>query len=112
MDYRASYSNRWREVKAGTPLDYLKANPETILAELIEFASIPSVSIDLAFEEVVIRTAEWVAGQLRTTGVFEPQIIETSGSPVVYGEWIARIFHEGGRCIIDRIKISTGYAVY
>ena len=74
--------------RAGTPLDYLKANQETILAELIEFASIPSVSIDLAFEEVVIRTAEWVAGQLRTTGAFEPQIIETSVNPVMYGEWL------------------------
>jgi hypothetical protein len=31
-------------VKAGTLLDHLKAKQETILAELIEFASIPSVS--------------------------------------------------------------------
>ena len=71
-----------------TPSDYLKASHDRILDELVEFAQIPSVSTDPAHKADVIRAAEWVADQLRSTGAIEPRIMETSGNPVVYGEWL------------------------
>ena len=69
-------------------LDYLAANHERTLAELIEFASIPSVSTDPAHADDVAAAARWVAQALSSIGPLSVRTIGTTGNPVVYGEWL------------------------
>jgi acetylornithine deacetylase/succinyl-diaminopimelate desuccinylase-like protein len=71
-----------------TPLEYLAAQGDRILGELIEFARIASVSTDPEHREDMTRAAEWVAARLREAGPIEVRIVPTPGQPVVYGEWL------------------------
>jgi len=71
-----------------TPLEYLAAHGDRILAELVDFARIPSVSTDPAHRDDMTRAAEWVAAALREAGPVDVRIIPTPGHPVVYGEWL------------------------
>jgi len=69
-------------------LAHLVANHDRILAELIEFAAIPSVSTDPAHAADVQAAARWVAAALTSAGPFTVRTIPTSGYPVVYAEWL------------------------
>ena len=71
-----------------TPLEYLAANHERSLEELVEFARIPSVSTDMRYRADMARAADWVHGRLREAGPIEVRSIETAGNPVIYGEWL------------------------
>jgi acetylornithine deacetylase/succinyl-diaminopimelate desuccinylase-like protein len=66
----------------------LEASHDRILAELIEFASIASVSTDPAHAEGIQRAARWVAAKLAAAGPISVRTIETPGNPVIYGEWL------------------------
>jgi acetylornithine deacetylase/succinyl-diaminopimelate desuccinylase-like protein len=69
-------------------LAYIAANHDRILAELIEFAAIPSVSTDPAHAADVNAAARWVAAALTRAGPFTVRTIPTAGNPVVYAEWL------------------------
>lgn len=69
-------------------LAHLATSHDRILAELTEFAAIPSVSTDPAHAADVQAAATWVANALRSAGPFAVRTIATSGNPVVYGEWL------------------------
>jgi len=69
-------------------LAQLRHEHDRTLDELIEFASIPSVSTDPECASAVRRAAKWVALTLGGAGPFEPRLIETAGNPIVYGEWL------------------------
>lgn len=69
-------------------LDYLKANHDRILAELVEFARIPSVSTDPAYQDGITRATKWVADQMTTAGLENVRTIATARHPVVYGQWL------------------------
>lgn len=69
-------------------LAHLERHFEAYVAELTEFARIPSVSTDPAFKAEVARAGQWVADRLRRAGVPSVEIIPTAGHPVVYGEWL------------------------
>jgi acetylornithine deacetylase/succinyl-diaminopimelate desuccinylase-like protein len=69
-------------------LAHLKANHERILAELVEFAAIPSVSTDPAHAADIVAAARWVAARLAAAGPITVRTIPTAGNPVVYGEWL------------------------
>jgi acetylornithine deacetylase/succinyl-diaminopimelate desuccinylase-like protein len=71
-----------------TPLEYLAAQGDRILGELIEFARIPSVSTDPRHREDMTRAADWVGGAMREAGPIDVRIVPTGGHPVVYGEWL------------------------
>ena len=71
-----------------TPLDYLAAHRDRTLAELIEFAAIPSVSTDPAHRGDIDRAAAWLAAQIAAAGPFDVQIIPTRGHPVVFAQWL------------------------
>jgi acetylornithine deacetylase/succinyl-diaminopimelate desuccinylase-like protein len=73
---------------AGTVYEVLAAGRERILAELIEFATIPSVSTDPAHRTDIDRAAGWVAERLAAAGPFTVQILPTARHPVVYAEWL------------------------
>ena len=71
-----------------TTLDYLAAHRDRTLAELIEFAAIPSVSTDPAHRADIDRAAAWLAAQIAAAGPFDVQIIPTRGHPVVFAQWL------------------------
>src|SRR5436305_11567961 len=66
----------------------LEAHHDQILAELVEFAAIPSVSTDPAHAPAVSAAARWVADALTAAGPFTVKTIPTTGNPVVYAEWL------------------------
>jgi len=66
----------------------LRANHDRILARLVEFASIPSVSTDPAHAADIDRAAHWVAAEVAAAGPLAVRILATGGNPVVYGEWL------------------------
>ncbi len=73
---------------AASVYDYLRTHHDRIVAELVEFASIPSVSTDPAYAAGMAAAANWVAGQLTHAGVNAVQMMPTARHPVVYGEWL------------------------
>jgi acetylornithine deacetylase/succinyl-diaminopimelate desuccinylase-like protein len=79
----ASASTRLAAVLAA-----LESDRHRILGELVEFASIPSVSTDPAHAADVAAATGWVAAKLAAAGPIKVRTIATSGNPVVYGEWL------------------------
>jgi acetylornithine deacetylase/succinyl-diaminopimelate desuccinylase-like protein len=69
-------------------LGHLTADQDRILARLVEFASIPSVSTDPAHAADVERAARWVADEISAAGPFAVRIEPTAGNPIVYAEWL------------------------
>lgn len=58
------------------------------LSELKEFLRIPSISTNPERKGDVRRCAEFVADLLRRAGLAKVELIEGSGHPLVYGEWL------------------------
>lgn len=75
---------------AAAVLKHLEMQHERILAELIEFAAIPSVSADPTHASDVAAATNWVASKLTAAGRgrVDVRTIATAGNPVVYGEWL------------------------
>ncbi len=67
-------------------LDYIDRKYDRFLEELIEFCAIPSISTDPAYKKDVDHCAEWVAEEMKTIGLENVQIFQTSRHPIVYGE--------------------------
>ena len=67
---------------------YLATRHHAILAELIQFAAIPSVSTDPAHARDMDSARQWVAAALTSAGPFDVRTIATAGNPVVYAEWL------------------------
>ena len=67
---------------------YLEAHKDDILQDVLEFASIPSISTDALYKGEVTRAAHWVAQQLTAAGPLETKIFETEGHPIVFAEWL------------------------
>jgi acetylornithine deacetylase/succinyl-diaminopimelate desuccinylase-like protein len=72
-------------------LDDLRANSDRTLSQLIEFATIPSVSTDPAHAADVRAAAAWVANRLASAGPFTVRTIPTARNPVVYAEWLGAL---------------------
>jgi len=69
-------------------LTHLETHHASILTELIDFASIPSVSTDPAHAADMESACQWVATALKSAGGFDVRTIKTAGNPVVYAEWL------------------------
>ncbi len=69
-------------------IHYAHENSSRFLNDLMEFASIPSISTDDASKGDVVHAAEWVASHLRSLGIKNVQLMPTPGHPVVYGDWL------------------------
>lgn len=67
---------------------YIAANRERFLEELLDLLRIPSVSADPAYAGDVRRTAEAVADHLRRIGIENVEVVPTAGHPIVYGDKI------------------------
>lgn len=68
--------------------NYINANKERFLEELLELLRIPSVSADPAYKEDVAKTAEFIADNLRKSGADNVEVLPTGGHPIVYGDKI------------------------
>lgn len=71
-------------------LALLRTRHDTILSDLIEFASIPSVSTDPAHAADVIAACDWVAKRLSAAGPLSIRVLPTARNPVVYAEWLGK----------------------
>ena len=69
-------------------LEYLEANKQRFLDELLELLKIPSISADPAYNADVIKCAEAIENNLKAVGAENVKIFETPGLPIVYGEKI------------------------
>ncbi|MBW7933733.1 MAG: dipeptidase [Gemmatimonadaceae bacterium] len=69
-------------------LSHLGANRERTLTQLVEFASIPSVSTDPAHAADMAAAAQWVAATLAAAGPIAVRVMPTPRNPVIYGEWL------------------------
>jgi acetylornithine deacetylase/succinyl-diaminopimelate desuccinylase-like protein len=65
--------------------NYLSAHQQQFEDALCALLKIPSIGADTNRHGDVRRAAEWVAGQFREMGL-TPEVIETSGQPLVYAE--------------------------
>ncbi|MCK5127205.1 MAG: dipeptidase [candidate division Zixibacteria bacterium] len=71
-----------------TPLEYLKENESKSLDQLKDLLRIPSVSAQSKHKDDMITCANWVSDYLKNLGI-KPEIMETGGHPVVFGEYHA-----------------------
>jgi len=71
--------------------DYVESNAAEFIESLKQWLAIPSISADPERHPDVRRSAEWLAGYLRTTGFPVAEVWETSpdGLPAVFAEWPA-----------------------
>jgi len=67
---------------------YIDSNKQKCLDELFSLLRIPSISADNAYHKDVIKTAEFIADQLKASGADKVQLFDTPGNPIVYGEKI------------------------
>lgn len=65
--------------------EYLASHSQQFEDDLCALLRIPSISADRERHGDVRKAADWVAGQFRGMGL-TPEIIETSGQPLVYAE--------------------------
>lgn len=72
--------NAWKE--------YLDANRERFLNELIELLRIPSISARSEHKQDMVRCAEAVKQRLLDAGASKAEIFQTPGHPIVYAEKI------------------------
>ncbi|MDD5466415.1 MAG: dipeptidase [Anaerolineales bacterium] len=69
-------------------LQYAQTNQQRFLDQLIEFATIASISTDPSRKNDMHKAATWVAGRLRALGIKHVEVMPTQGHPVVYGEYL------------------------
>lgn len=67
---------------------FIEANKDRFLEELLDLLRMPSISADLAYKNDVKKTAEVVAERMRQGGLDIVEIHPTAGHPIVYGEKI------------------------
>src|ERR1043166_4248122 len=66
--------------------NYISANKDRMLNELLDLLRIPSVSADSKYKNDVLKTAEAVKKRLMEAGADKVEVSPTKGFPVVYGE--------------------------
>jgi len=69
-------------------LDYVRANQERHVNELMEFLRLPSISALPAHTGDIQRAAQFLAAEFSRIGVQNVLVLPTQGHPVVYGEWL------------------------
>jgi acetylornithine deacetylase/succinyl-diaminopimelate desuccinylase-like protein len=65
-----------------------RQNGDTFVAQLTEFLRIPSLSGSPERAADVAAAAEWLAANMRQSGVEHVAVMPTAGHPVVYGDWL------------------------
>ena len=73
---------------ASSAVAYARQNQQRFLGELKDLLRIPSVSTLTEHKDDVRRAAEFVAGNLRTIGLENVEVIPTKGHPLIYADWL------------------------
>lgn len=68
--------------------EYLTANNDRFLNELLDFLRIPSISSLPEHASDVRKAGEWVMDRMEAAGIEHIEMMETDGHPVVYGDWL------------------------
>ncbi|MDQ3570114.1 MAG: M20/M25/M40 family metallo-hydrolase, partial [Actinomycetota bacterium] len=68
--------------------DYIEVDSERIVATLLEWVRIPSISAHPDRSGEVRRSAEFTAALLSAAGLDHAEVIETGGAPAVYADWL------------------------
>src|ERR1700737_770697 len=71
-----------------SPAQFLDETREQGLRELEDFLRIPSISSQPERDDDVRRAAGPLAAQYERVGLEHAEVIETSGHPVVYADWL------------------------
>src|SRR5688572_4987980 len=69
-------------------IDFINTNRDRYVRELKDYLAIPSVSALPQHQADVRRCAEWTAAEMTRVGLENVRLVETPGSPVVYGDWL------------------------
>jgi acetylornithine deacetylase/succinyl-diaminopimelate desuccinylase-like protein len=69
-------------------VQYAHENKKHYLADLKQFATIPSISTNELSKQDVQRAADWIGNHLRSLGMEHIQIFATPGHPIVYADWL------------------------
>jgi acetylornithine deacetylase/succinyl-diaminopimelate desuccinylase-like protein len=67
---------------------FVEANRDRIVATLVEWLRIPSISAHPDRAPDVRASATFTVGLLRDSGLEHVAVIETDGAPAVYGDWL------------------------
>src|SRR4026207_2015532 len=67
-------------------IDFINVNRDRYLEELKALLAIPSISALPEHTADVRRCAEWCADEMRRIGMQNVRLIDTPGTPVVYGD--------------------------
>ncbi|MEP7355041.1 MAG: dipeptidase [Acidobacteriota bacterium] len=67
---------------------FVDANQQRLLAELLDFLRIPSVSTAPEHKADVRRAAEFVADKLKSAGMENVTLIPTDRHPLIYADWL------------------------
>lgn len=69
-------------------IDFIQTSRDRYVSELKHFLAIPSISALPEHTADVRRCADWTADEMRRVGLENVRLVDTSGHPVVYGEWL------------------------
>ncbi len=67
---------------------YVAAEGDRIVASLLEWLRIPSISADPGHAGDVRRSAEFTAALLAAAGLEHVEVVDTPGAPAVYADWL------------------------
>lgn len=70
------------------PILHVQQHEQVHLAELQEFLRFPSVSTQPEHKDDIVKAAQWLAHRMDEAGLEHCHVIETSGHPLVYGDWL------------------------
>ena len=70
------------------PIEYVRENEETFIAELMDFIRIPSVSTTPQHNEDMLKAANWLKDNCLNIGMTRAEVFETNLHPIVYAEWL------------------------
>jgi acetylornithine deacetylase/succinyl-diaminopimelate desuccinylase-like protein len=70
------------------PLAYLDRHRARILAELIDYVRIPTISADPAHRPDMRRAVDFLVAHLKGIGLENVGVLETAGHPAVYADWL------------------------
>ena len=71
-----------------SPVEFARSQQPRFLEELKSLLRIPSVSTLPEHKGDVRRAAESLAAELKRIGLENVRVIETTGHPLVYGDWL------------------------
>jgi acetylornithine deacetylase/succinyl-diaminopimelate desuccinylase-like protein len=69
-------------------IEYIEQRRSAFIEELKGWLRIPCVSTKPEHKADMVRAAEWLAGEMRASGLENVAILPTGGHPVVYADWL------------------------